>query len=490
MPIKRHRGYSTQDRFPTFRGERRIKMPQITKRPVRFQTRSIIRRGLLKKDPYWFILHKRGPRREWIGENALEARAAPHDLIRGTLPERIIWRYLTQNMHFVPDVDFDFQSCCEIHHKILTADLRWVSAGELQIGDQLFSFDENNENERRSWKVGTVVANSIDQVETMAVTLSNGQVVITTPEHPWLVHYAEGKHDWGRTTGYAWVQTKDLKAGVYIPKFMDTWEHDTSNKAGWLAGFFDGEGSVVHSKSSNGSATLAATLGQNPSPMLDRFLEYMQDMNFRFSIYDYNGKYKRSYDDGKRKVITCRIAGGRAEVLKFLGTIRPAKIANLKIDKLGKMTKKEDVQVVSIEPSGVRSIARLGVDTHTYIAEGFGMHNSLQGGRIDTGGIVADFKFFYLRIVINPLGPTHEEFRRIRKDDEQISALEEMGYQVYMIWEDEVYDEAKFDEIMKRIFGWTHSGGSDTVPDIDDLNSDGFIYEPLYRSVLELRNSI
>ncbi len=91
----------------------------------------------------------------------------------------------------------------------------------------------------------------------------------------------------------------------------------------------------------------------------------------------------------------------------------------------------------------------------------FDFQSSLQGGRIDTGGIVADFIFEYLRVVINPLGPTHDEFLRMKKDQEQIDALAEMGYQTYMIPEEDVYDEPTFERLMKQIFGWEHSGAGE-----------------------------
>lgn len=97
----------------------------------------------------------------------------------------------------------------------------------------------------------------------------------------------------------------------------------------------------------------------------------------------------------------------------------------------------------------------------------FEFQSSLQGGRLDTGGIVADFLFTVLRVVINPLGPTHGEYWRFRKDEEQISALEELGYQVYMIDEGDIYDEQKLEWWMRRIFGWVHTSTSGQVDTAD-----------------------
>ena len=221
MP-NRFRGYSTLPRAPRFRVERRIIVPGVMNRAVRAQARSIQRRERFMVQPFWLALHRRGPRRIWVGLNHLEQRAIPKSQLRGTLPERIMYKYLTVNMHFVEGIDFDFQS-------------------------------------------------------------------------------------------------------------------------------------------------------------------------------------------------------------------------------------------------------------------------SLQGGRIDTGGIVADFLFERLRIVLNPLGPSHYEYIRMRKDMEQVMALEELGYQVYMIQEDDVYDEMKFEDLMRRVFGWRQSGSGENVPDFGDSIREGNNYEELYRSVQELR---
>jgi hypothetical protein len=411
------------------------------------------------------VLHRRGIRRPKVGEDELEARAVPHSLVRGTLPERIIYKYLVEMFHMIPGVDFDFQSCVASNHKVLTADLRWVDAGSLVAGDELLSFTEDGD-PMRKWTKGTVTFNKVEDMEAYKVKLSDGREIITTPNHPWLVHYSPDRRDWGRNTGYSWVETQNLRIGGYVPVFVDVWDADDSREAGWVAGFFDGEGAVVHGKTQTGGHSLSVTIGQNKSIMLDRFNEYAEQLGYEFTNYDYtDNRYHRSYDNGYRKVVNCRLAGGRAECLRFLGSVCPAKLKYLNLEKLGKLTKIRQVQIVSVEPIGNVPIARLEVDKHTYIAEGFGMHNSLQGGRIDLGGIVADFLFPQLRIVINPMGPTHEEFMRMRKDDEQTLVLAEMGYTQYLIWEWEVYDEARLDDWMNRNIR-LHQGG-DWSPEHD-----------------------
>lgn len=101
--------YSTIFKPPRFKTEKRITIPQPPERPSHFQARGLIRREYIRKDPWWFTFHRRGPKRPMVGEDILEARAMPHGMIRGTLPERILYRALMELMHFVPG-DFDFQS--------------------------------------------------------------------------------------------------------------------------------------------------------------------------------------------------------------------------------------------------------------------------------------------------------------------------------------------------------------------------------------------
>lgn len=88
--------------------------------------------------------------------------------------------------------------------------------------------------------------------------------------------------------------------------------------------------------------------------------------------------------------------------------------------------------------------------------------SSMQGGRLEMGGLVVDFLFPVLRVAINPLGPQHYQFRNIAKDEEQVAALAEMGYTAYLIDEEVIYDEYKLEEFLRRVFGGMTSGGGDT----------------------------
>lgn len=88
----------------------RIRIPQPPERPIDIHTKDLIRKEYTKVEPWWFILHRKGIRRPQVGEDPLERRAVPKTVVRGTLPERILYNTLVEQMHMTDGIDFDFQS--------------------------------------------------------------------------------------------------------------------------------------------------------------------------------------------------------------------------------------------------------------------------------------------------------------------------------------------------------------------------------------------
>jgi hypothetical protein len=85
--------------------------------------------------------------------------------------------------------------------------------------------------------------------------------------------------------------------------------------------------------------------------------------------------------------------------------------------------------------------------------------SSLDGGRAELGGLVADFIIYHLKLILNPMGPTHEDFLRMAKDDENDQTYAEFGYIQEAIPEAKVYDEMYFEAWMRKVLGF-HTGVS------------------------------
>jgi len=80
----------------------------------------------------------------------------------------------------------------------------------------------------------------------------------------------------------------------------------------------------------------------------------------------------------------------------------------------------------------------------------FDFQSSLLGGRMQMGGIVADFLFPHKRLVINIQGPTHAIWIRAAKDQEQRELLESMGYTTLEVDQDIVLSAAALDNWLRR----------------------------------------
>jgi very-short-patch-repair endonuclease len=92
---------------PTKGTAQKIRIPQPAYRPLQVKGRR--RYKAFEEDPWWFIEHRRGPKRSTVGQDPLEARAVSEAKVRGTLPERIVYKALLMRK-LSPGIDFDFQS--------------------------------------------------------------------------------------------------------------------------------------------------------------------------------------------------------------------------------------------------------------------------------------------------------------------------------------------------------------------------------------------
>jgi very-short-patch-repair endonuclease len=97
-------------------------------------------------------------------------------------------------------------------------------------------------------------------------------------------------------------------------------------------------------------------------------------------------------------------------------------------------------------------IVWLALTKDFHMAGLFDFQSSQLGGRMELGGMVADFLFEGMKIVIQVQGSTHKDFLRGRKDEEQTNILKDMGYRVYELWEDVIYDASRLEDALRNIF--------------------------------------
>jgi uracil-DNA glycosylase family 4 len=233
--------------------------------------------------------------------------------------------------------------------RILKTSLEWVPAEDIKIGDELIGFDEK----LKGAKTKKSVVEKIKKLKKPCykITTSQGEV-ICSDDHMWV-----GRESNKPGKIRKWIKTKDLKIGNTISYYVKPWEFNNSREAGYLSGFFDGEGYV--SKTSLG-------FGQNKGETLDYVLQLID--KFGFKANEITGSTKK-----------CRrfhMAGNYAG-MRFIGSIRPQRLLN-KYQWENKRTWSHAspvAEIVSIEYLGEQDVIAIQTSTKTMIVEGMYSHN-------------------------------------------------------------------------------------------------------------------
>jgi hypothetical protein len=277
-------------------------------------------------------------------------------------------KYIRKEMLQLGEDSDEFQmsyNCVVAETRVLTADLRYVPAGDLVVGDRLVGFDEERPEKgaHRQFRESVVTSTARVIRPSYQVTLDDGTEVTSSSGHLWLVSTA------GRRT--EWKTTEDLLTTDRIFKLVDVWGHDHDYETGYLAAAFDGEGHFLQRK---GQTVIG--FSQKDNLMLADVREHLAAKGV--PTWD---RVKPNGTNGD--VHNVFVAGGRAGALRFLGQIRPQRLLDkLNIDLLGSIGRHDHVSqrfehplVVSKEFVGEIELVALETTTKTFIAEGLASHN-------------------------------------------------------------------------------------------------------------------
>ncbi len=288
---------------------------------------------------------------------------------------------------------------------ILMEDLTWKPLGEIRVMDKVFAFEEERSvAQARYWRLGTVTHIHREIQDVYEVTLENGDKIRTTAEHKWLARKRGG-------VAYGWVETQHLwfggvnilgqhKTGPHtdntysvVCKPIKVVHQDMSNDAGWIAGMIDADGCISQQNIHNPDGSIRygfriavaqcekyPYIAQKVRTLLEKFTDnrkmcrqFMQKwencdkrLNHNYNVYQY------------------MITGTNIEKVMFLQKVRPLKMRKVDINKLGMIRSRYDSKVMSVKYVGKQEIVVMETDTHTFIANGYAMHNCnrLQGDHL------------------------------------------------------------------------------------------------------------
>lgn len=270
-------------------------------------------------------------------------------------------------------------NCVHPDTPLLMADMTWKRAGDARIGDEILAFDEDDQPRGRQYRKAHIVENRAGRKPSVEVRLDAArEAIIASTDHPFLVRQPASKPGNQRDpiTGrmvkapgktyykdcWIWKNAEDLKPGDKVAWFGQPWDFDDTREAGWLAGMFDGEGSLSRNQLS---------ISQNNGPVLERLKKSLSDRGYEFSATS------NDRDDCVQLVVQ----GGVRSILKFLSEIQCSRIP-AEIDLIDgtwlKIGKSVDLaEVTSVEPVGEQPVASIQTSCGTFITGGALTHNSL-----------------------------------------------------------------------------------------------------------------
>lgn len=258
-------------------------------------------------------------------------------------------------------LDLHDDLCLAEGTRVLTRDLRWVPIETIRVGDQLVGVDEHvAPHKYRKLRYTTVenVANRTAPV--LKITTTHG-VIRATAEHPFLATAL------GRRAG--WFRADQLRPGYRLRWLTTPTQADSSREAGYLAGFYDGEGCVTTASRANGTyAHFGLTVAQKPGLTLTAVERLLAEIGVNY--------VRRDHPHGGRGTVSYLVhRGNLSEHLHFLTRIRPERlIRNLDLTGLAGRDGYR-ARVLSVEPDGETTVWNLATDARTYFAEGFAVHN-------------------------------------------------------------------------------------------------------------------
>ena len=308
--------------------------------------------------------------------------------IMSPLDEKLAYGLSTSYQAKDPHKVLNTAYCVTPETKILTRDLQWVRAENLKLGDKLVGFEEQGKENtkkkegrgsrlQRHFEESHVVATGRLMAPVFKITFEDGTELKSTGNHRWLAHnWAGHEVTWLRTDEMNDVIVKRPN-GLFLPKYFDVIEQDKSYESGYLGGLFDGEGSLsLGNSDKKPSRGVQLSFAQQENKAFEKGIELLEKKGFEYSV----GK-RTNPQNPKDPCHHVFLKGGFSEVMRFLMTTRPERIIN---EGWGKkkisdmiLQKKVLLKVVSVEFIGEQEIITLETSSKTYIAEGFGAHNTM-----------------------------------------------------------------------------------------------------------------
>jgi predicted phage terminase large subunit-like protein len=280
--------------------------------------------------------------------------------------------------------------CTPAEAPVLMRDLSMRPISEIKEGDEIIGWTEGDPEatpiNRRSLTVATVKSISVSEQPLVKMTLESGAVIRCTPDHKWYT----AKNAGGKRMTYAPASVGTPLMRICPDRIEELIDPGDLRLAGWLAGFFDGEGSAVLGDRGPGypkRCTISFSQGDGRNlPLCEKLEMALHRFGFKFN-YRTKARTDRvsetAANHSQRWYWINNGNGRRGAPLetfqRFLHVIRPEKWRGRMAE--GALTSRfisSRDRVVSIEPDGVETVYGLETTTGNYVVWGLASSNSGQ----------------------------------------------------------------------------------------------------------------
>lgn len=263
---------------------------------------------------------------------------------------------------------------------ILMADLSMKPLGAIQVGDEIVGFETGCEPRRESEKFGRrrLVRTKVLDIHAavrpvVRVTLDSGRVIRCTPNHKWFT---------GRTPNdkthplYAQAKVGRSLMRVCDPTLPEITDLEVARMAGWLGGFYEGEGTVCaisrrEGDTANANISFAQSDGKN-LPICEELERVLTALGFEWGVWR-----KHRVEDHAPVRIYWLKKGGLPLYQKFIHLVRPIKWRDRLVEAaFSSNFIRDHERVVSIEPCGEEVVYGLTTGTGNYVVWGLASSNS------------------------------------------------------------------------------------------------------------------
>jgi predicted phage terminase large subunit-like protein len=319
---------------------------------------------------------------------------------------------------------------------VLMADLSMKPIAEVKKGDKIVGFEIGNREKRARLKGAEVLSISVSHRPIVRITLDSGEVIRCTDDHKWWTGRNDKSH-----RPYAPAQIGSTLSRVCPPRLPVIAEEDDVRLAGWLSGFFDGEGSVSLSSrrlvESNALISFTQGDGKN-APLCDKLELALNRFGFNWSFWKKPNRSKKGENHSLRAYWLKMAKEGRESRIalyqRFLHIVKPTKWRDRIIEAAttGRLYTKGE-RVISIKPDGQETVYGLETTTGNYVVWGLASSNSGQYQQMPAprGGSILKNEFWQLWR--DPVYPTFEyivaslDTAMTAKDENDASALTVWG---------------------------------------------------------------